>query len=219
MWWHMTSDFSPKLLSRRTRRAFSLLEFAIVLAIMGIVLGALWGVVAIVNENTKRGQMADQVALMVMNIRSFYAGRTFLADQAGNIDAVNVTNYLLHQGVLPAEQNRDRTLGTWVADHPWGRRSATGAALPAGGVAVSGRDSGGGNISNRAFMIELRGLKFSSCVAMVSKLAGSLPTGLLEIDINLAALVVPFTADKAANTCAAGADNALGLVYRLREQG
>jgi len=214
----MTSDFSPKRCVNHSKRGFSLVEFAIVLGIMGIVLGALWGVVAIVRENVKRSAMSEQMVSIVTNIRSFYMGRSRVTDGAGNRDFVNLTHYLLQQGVLLSEQIRSRAAATWVADHPWGPISASGAAMAAGGLAVTGDNQAGVNVSTRAFRIQLRGLKYSSCVALASKLSGSNPPGLLEVHINTL-LTSPVTPDAAAANCAAlPADNTLDFLYSLRDQ-
>ena len=55
---------------KRIRRAgFSMTELAIVMAIMGIILGALWSLVAVVRENIKRDETLEQLTVIVDNIR------------------------------------------------------------------------------------------------------------------------------------------------------
>ena len=216
----MISGFSPRASGDRRRRGFSLAEFAIVLGIMGIVLGALWGVVSIVRENMKRGEMAEQMIAMVNNIRSFYMGTSAARTPAGSVAESDVTDYLLKQGVLLSEQLRDRTAGTWVADHPWGATGASNTLLANGGIGVSGLDAGAVNVSNRAFRIQLRGLKYSSCVALASRLSGSNPMGLIAVHIN-GTLTNPITPDSAAANCnpaPAGTANTLDFLYALRGQ-
>ena len=216
----MTSGFSLNPVSNRARRGFSLAEFSIVLGIMGVVLGALWGVVAIVRENVKRGEMAEQTVAMVNNIRSFYMGQMRLATPAGSVAESAVTDHLLRQGILLSEQLRDRTAGTWVADHPWGATGASGAVLANGGIGVSGVDAGGVDVSTHSFRIQLRGLKYSSCVALASRLSGSNPTGLRTVHIN-GTPTSPVTPDVAAancNTAPAGTANTLDFLYSLRDQ-
>jgi len=215
----MTSDsFRKRSLGGWARRGFSLIEFAIVLGIMGSVLGAMWGVVSIVNENVKRGEMSEQMIAMVSNVRSFYMGRARVADGAALSDADSVTDYLLRQGILLPEQIRSRTAATWVADHPWGATGASGAVLAHGGIGVSGFSVAGTDVSTNAFLIELRGLKYASCVALATKLSGPNPMGLIEVHINNT-LTSPVTPDSAAVSCEdLPAENTLSFLYTLRDQ-
>ena len=207
----------------RRSRGFSLTEFAIVLAIMGIVLSALWGVVSIVRENINRAQMKEQMVLIVNNVRDFHMARMSVVDPATNSSAFGpVTDYLLRQNVLLPEQIRDRAAGAWLADHPWGSAAPSGGVIPNGGVAIRGGDAVGpaSNVGS-FFTIELRGLKLSSCIAMAAELSGSgMPEGLASVLINGAAVPVPVTPDAATGSCiapAAANDNTIGLVFALRK--
>lgn len=201
------------------RAGFSLAEFAIVLAIMGLVLASLWGVVSIVRENIKRDEMANQMVLMINNIREFYSNRVRLADGSGNTDSANVTSYLLKQSVLLPEQIRDRSAGQLRADHPWGASAADGGALTDGGITVDGSPD-----PARYIHIVLSGLKYSTCVALADKLTGSnMPLGLqlAKINNNADHLTFPVSPDQASTECAktpGGDENTMGFVYMLRYQ-
>ena len=221
MRWTLTSRFViKKNLSRNaSRRAFSLLEFAIVLAIMGTVLGALWGVVSIVRENVHRRQMVDQMTTIVYQIRDFYANRVSVTDEGTSTVFDQVTDYLLRQSVLLPEQIRDRSAALLVADHPWGATAPDGSLITGGGVLVDGSTD-----STRFFRIRLQGLKYSSCVAMASKLSGSsMPLGLFSLQINGGATVhtaFPVSPDEATGECdktPSGKENMIDFVYLLRQ--
>ena len=208
-------------LSRNKRRAgFSLTEFAIVLGIMGIVLGALWGVVALVHENIKRHQTAEQMVLTINNIRGFYSSRTRIATPGGATDYDSVTQYLLGQNVFPTEMLRDRTAATLVADHPWGSEAADGSSLDDGGVRV-----GAPAPMNAAefFSVQFLGLKYSSCVALADRLTGSdMPLGLEEVVINgTSHTAFPVSPDAATAECddaPSGTENIMEFTFQLRDQ-
>lgn len=206
--------------SRRSSRAgFSLAEFAIVLGIMGLVIASLWGVVSIVREAVKRNQMSDQMILMVNGIREFYGSRIKVANELGATDFVSVTHHLLSRNVLPSELIRDRSAATLVADHPWGATGASNALLANGGIVVDGATN-----PSRFIRIQLRGLKYSSCVALADKLTGAdMPLGLLSVQINANAALttLPVSPDIATTQCIkrpAGNGNIMGFIYRLRHQ-
>ena len=211
----MTSNFALKTPSRRRKTAgFNLTELAIVLAVMGIILSALWGLVAVVRENMKREETAEQHTVIVDNIRSFFLGRAVIATPAGLGGASDLTHYLLAQSVLLPEMIRDRAAAVLRADHLWGAAAADGSALASGGLAVD--DNGNGA---QQFRIEYRGLKRSSCIALASKLSGpASPTGLEGVFINGVAVNSPVSPEDAAVQCVdpAGISNRIDYVYRLR---
>lgn len=217
----MTSSFGIKA-HAKGRRGFSLPEFAIVLGVIGLVLGTLWGIVAIVRENIKREEMTEQVAMMVKNIREFYLGRPVFETPAGSGSFLDMTHYLLSQNVLLPEQIRDRTAVPLRADHPWGPAGASGSALSDGGLAVDNTNNGASAISDK-FRIQLRGLSFPACVAMVAKLSGgtALP-GLTSVKVNGSGIrTPPVTPEQAAEDCIedpGGDENKMDFVYRLRVQ-
>ncbi len=203
----MSSEFVCK------RAGFSLLELAIVFAIIGIVLAALWGVVGMVRENIKREEAVAQMTAIVGKIRDYYAGRACASTNFGcPVIDTDLTNYLFRQSVLLPEQLRDRVAVLLVADHPWGSVGANGVLLAGGGLIV--RSVGDGRDS---FQVELLGLKGSSCVALASALSSAgAPKGLTGMTINGGAgLGLPVTPEAAAVECVA-ATNRINSVYSLR---
>ncbi len=197
------------------RAGFSLLEFAIVLAIIGIVLSALWGVVSMVRENIKREETSEQMTAIVGKIRDYYMGRpcislSFTCGSSGDV----LTDALFKSGLLLPEQLRDRSASPLVADTPWGASAADGSSLANGSLIV--RSVGDGRNS---FQVELLGLKESSCVALASSLSGAgAPKGLTAMTINGAAQGLPTTPEAAAGVCTtpSGATNTIIITYSLR---
>jgi len=54
-------------------RAFSLIEVAIVLALVGLVIGGLWTVAAAVSRHQKINQLLEDVLIVSQNLRSKYS--------------------------------------------------------------------------------------------------------------------------------------------------
>ena len=203
-----------------SRRGFSLLEFAIVLGVMGVILGALWGVVSVVREHIYRTQTGEQVVLMVGNIRDYYTSHRGISTDAGVFTFGALTDYLLKNNVMLSDQIRNRAAGVWLADHPWGAMAADGSSLAAGGVSVGGYDRNGAADNENFFTIRLDGLKRSSCLFLASSLSGSgMPERLDAVRINGAIYDPPVSPDSASISCVdpAGAANRIELVYFLRK--
>lgn len=200
----------------KTTRGFSLTELAIVLGVMGIVIGALWGVVGIVRENMKRQEISSQVSVVVNKVRDFYISRTRVVNLANLPTYDAVTDYLIRENIIPSEMVRDRTAaGLLRADHPWGAVGADGVLIANGGFAIAG----GGDPTD-SFVIQLRGLGQASCIALSDKLTGAnMPLGLERFTINAVApfLAFPVSPDAAAVPCN-NVVNTLTLQFRLRHQ-
>jgi len=193
--------------SNKARNGFSLTEMAIVLGILGIVLGALWGAVSIVRENIRRSEAKEQMMTIVSKIRDHYMGRACASVNFSCATAnADLTDSLMQQGVLLAEQYRKGT-NPALADHPWGSNGG-GASLIVRAV-DDGRDQ---------FSLELNSLPQDSCIAMATALSGvGAPPGIEAVNINGVAAALPVTVADAQAACVnAGAANTLLLTYRLR---
>lgn len=203
--------------TKASRRGFSLVEMAIVLGVLGVILGSLWGVVGLVRKNMKRDQAFNQIFLVVQNVRDFYLGRAYVETPGHSGSFSDLTHYLLAQGVLPAEMIRDRSANPLRADLPWGAKGASGSALAEGGFAI---DNGGGSSVSGQFRIQLRGLSFADCAALASRLSGpSGPASLLGVKINNSNKDAPVSVEDANDACEeepSGIRNQLDFTYRLR---
>lgn len=93
------------------RRAFTLTEIAIVLGVVGVVLGGIWVAARGVNDNLKMKQGSELLLSIVQKIRSSYAGVGSFSS-AVNTD---ITNLLKNKNVFPPDIiNADGTL-----NNPW----------------------------------------------------------------------------------------------------
>lgn len=204
--------------TKKRRAGFSLMELAVVLAVVGVILGALWGIVSIVRENIRRETALSQVSVIVASVRDFYLGRGFVQTPSGQGDFDKLTDYLIRQGVIPPEAIRDRSATTLRADLPWGPTGAGGSTLADGGLAIDNTDVG---VSADRFRVQLRGLSYANCIALSSRLSGPEgPKGLMRVKINSNAdEELPVTVEEASDSCQkkpGGDENKVDFVFRLR---
>jgi len=121
----------PILQSRaRKTRGFTLTEAAIVLGIVGLILGAIWVAAAAVYENMRTNRANEQILKVAQAVRSLYASSPTMNVGGENVD---VTTALVSAGIFPT----DMLNGTTVY-HPWDNSGGAGGA---NSVIVSGYDS------------------------------------------------------------------------------
>lgn len=183
----------------KQQRGFSLIEMAIVLGVVGLVMGGVWVVVVHVQEAARLKQMAEQLIVINKNVRSYYQTQACIAngDQTGALLG-------LGQTIFPREM-----VSGGAVNHAWN-----------GAVQVSGTNGG----CDYLFTVTLTGVPPTTCVPLVPQLAaaGEASRGLVSVSINGA---VPLTAlppnptainGNAAGQCAENATATIALTYKLR---
>ncbi|MBI3419682.1 MAG: hypothetical protein HY053_06085 [Proteobacteria bacterium] len=91
---------------------FNLIEAAIVLGIVGLIVGGIWAAAGAAYENMRQQNASKQLLALVQGIRGFYA-----QNPSDQIDE-NINN--LHSlGVLPSDMLVDNG-GAKALRHPWG---------------------------------------------------------------------------------------------------
>jgi prepilin-type N-terminal cleavage/methylation domain-containing protein len=196
-----------KSLHRRCpRRGFTLIEAAIVLAVIGTILGGVWIYAQRANEAARLEQAVGQLAIVLKNIRSYYLSYANIANS-------DVTSTLADADVFPAEMIRAGSSPTLV-DHPWGPTRPNGTALAAGGVGISGSNS-------YFFILTYRGLSTADCIKFATRAtAGGTATGLTAISVNgTASTALPATVGYATPLCSTNGTTTgtdVALTYRLR---
>jgi prepilin-type N-terminal cleavage/methylation domain-containing protein len=188
----------------QTERGFTMVELAIVLGVIGIVLGGIWAFSNSARQSARVEQSIGQLAIVTNNIRSYYLSLP-------NIVTGDVTATLAGRNVFPREMLRPSTS---FVDHPWGPARPNGTALAAGGVGVSGTN-------NYYFILTYRGLNTESCIAFATRAtSGATANGLTTASINgVAATTLPITVGTAGTQCAtsgATTGSDVALTYRLR---
>lgn len=127
------------------RKGFNLIEAAIVLGIVGLVVGGIWVSAASVYQNMKVKRSVEQVLEIAQKVRTMHAtSPTITATQADLITA----------GVFPTDM---RDVGAATLHHPWGiANTVLSAATAAGGT---------------TFDIIYNGLSSGSCSDLATRVA------------------------------------------------
>jgi hypothetical protein len=204
--------------SKNSLCAFSLVETTIVLALLGLILSGIWGLIRQGWEVSHQELAIGEVITIVNNIRGYYSS------QAGVGSGVN-TKTLYNAGVYP----KGMQMGTYCpplvcVDLPWGPQTTAGSVSatfgtifikgwPAGtlGTDCASAPAPPPNSFSPYFCVELIVKSQSTCLNLVSSLvAPTGPTGLKAVYINPTALsasptpIRPFNASAVSTNCAIG---------------
>jgi hypothetical protein len=202
---------------RKSSRAFSLVETAIVLGVAGLVLGGLWMAISTVRERARLSQTVTDVAFVVQGVKDFYRNSVAVADASGNMDEARVTHFIIERGLVPPELLRSRSLigGYYLADHPAVDPAWRTANPTKGSFAVWTLDEG----SDYAFFVTLRGVSRASCMILAAKLTGG-GEGLsapMDTEVSGTSYNRPVTPVDANSSCVPDNSNEITLDYRLRD--
>lgn len=169
------------------QRGFTLVELAIVLAIIGIVIAGIWAAAATVSRRNREAKATQYLLQIVQNVRSLYA------KQQDNTD-LTIQN-LITAGAIPSEMVTSPT----TAVTPWD-------------TAVTVDTASGPTV----FTIVFARVPVASCIALLSKTATStyMDIGLVEAGTGEGAIPFPPTQDDIIYHCSA--DNTISWTYNLR---
>ena len=154
------------------KKGFTLTEIAIVLGIMGMVLGAIWVAASNVYNNQRVNQGQSAVLQVLQAVRTLYAQQAIIA-------VGNRTAELVQAGVIPT--NLIGPGNTMVT--PWG-----------GSMYI------GGTTDGQSVAITLNGMSTALCVGIVSGVAGASHDRTLQDTSVTAAVAAPAVPAVAAGT-------------------
>ncbi len=128
----MRKSAAVQAVSNESRRGFTLTEIAIVLGIVGLILGAIWVAAAAVYNNLRTSKATTELLNVVQNVRALYATSGVVdnqADMAMNANAAGPAQTYIQAGIFPADtlNNADPTQATRAND-PWNGTIAVKAA-------------------------------------------------------------------------------------------
>jgi len=136
--------------SRTKKRGFTLTEIAIVLGIVGLILGAIWVAAAAVYSNLRNAHADTEALQMVQAVRALYATNTIIGAGA----AADQTAALITAGAIP--KDIVNAAGT-AAINQW----------PNGATAIWSNAAGDG------FELILTAVPQSACINLITTIAGT----------------------------------------------
>lgn len=145
-----------KKLMPRSMRGFTLTEAAIVLGIVGLILGAIWVAAAAVYSNLRVSTTSNQLLQMVQSIRSLHATQNTV--DAGLTGMANGALIVAKAGAVPKDMLDDPAAPTAVAN-VWG-----------GDVYV---DAAQAILPDDAFTITYNEVPVASCSDLLTRNTGS----------------------------------------------
>lgn len=224
--------------TRAKRRGVSLPEIAIVLAIIGAAVAALFAGASIVTHKVNLNKASDELAQTSQNMQNIFAGKnTAFANLTAIYGAINanagagdfaaMTSTFMQQGAFPNDMISPGTAfgavpcAGAVANHPFSQVTGTcgGNAVGSAQVALAGTAAAGTQYVVRYITID-----DDSCADLL--IHNSTPgreTNLLRIRVNNvdagifgnAAMPLPMTSVAAANICTNGLNNIIDWYYKL----
>lgn len=93
--------------TRHTRRGFNLVEAAIVLGVVGLVIGGIWVAAATVQANMRKSDASKALVLILQNVRTLYAGQS--------PPVADITTTMINANLVPSNMIQ----GTLIKN-PWG---------------------------------------------------------------------------------------------------
>ena len=221
------------------RRGFSLVELAIVLGVVGTVIGGVWGAAGVARQSSRLEQASENVSLSINAVRSVYGSQSAIVGSVAQVEPL-----MIQVGGMPTHLLRNFTtscngITNYFADTPWPgtadvcgtlRLCAWPAGISAGGAqTVPYCSNVASNTMAQFFAVEFTQLSYGSCVSLAQRLSPSSSAGLRDIYINGYSAVatgsgLPVTPSLAANVapyvgkgCVTGSNaNVIDFVYSLR---
>lgn len=146
-------------MTKKMKRGFTLTEIAIVLGIMGLILGAIWAAAAAVYGSQRMNNASNQVAQIVQSVRKIYSTANSISPVSSNI-----TGDLALAGQVPSGMLRG------------GFAYAAGGAIatnylvgpfPNGLTAIYSTSDGNG------FVISMSSVSQANCISLLTSIGGA----------------------------------------------
>lgn len=194
------------MLTRQTKsrivRGFTLTEVAIVLGIVGLILGAVWVAAAAVYDNMRVKRTNEAILQVVQGVRSLYASGNSTGVTTSGAD---MTADLIAAGVVPQDMKTSATATTAV--NAW---SSTG-----GDFQIQN-----GNAAGTSFALRFANLPQKACVNMlVSNSQQAQGTGLVGAGTSIGTgttTIAPISVGSATSTCTSATANTIFLTFALK---
>ena len=201
--------------SVQTQKAFTLTELAIVLGVIGSILGLVWTAAAdVIMTNKVRTVNAELVAIA-------NSVRTIFVEQGGVRGTVTtLTPALDRLRAFPLEMRQDQAVDGGAIFHPWSQIVDAGGlgTVQVGATDCTGAAPATATTPEPCFSVYMKLLPQKACVQVLapSTLQG---TGLKTVVINGTVTSLPIDSNTAKTNCSATTSvNTLQWVYLLRDK-
>ena len=142
------------------RRAFSLIEAAIILGIVGVILGGIWVVAGVVKKKAGGEQAYEEIKLIVDNMHSLGMGMSSLLYFGTGVDT-DFTTKAFNAGLFPKNV---LTAGALPTVNPWG-----------GTIEVRT------GVTSQSFRVNMYGIPDAECIQLFTRFLDL--TDLLKVNI------------------------------------
>lgn len=193
----------------RKQRGFTLTEAAIVLGIVGLILGAIWVAAAAVYNNLRVSTTSNQLLQMVQSIRSMHATQQTMGTGTGT----DIVITLAQAGAIPKDMLDDATNPTAVRNVWSGAvlvRAATSAEL-------------NGSVAESGFRIQMAGVPRTACSDILVRNTGSgRDSGLMQAGTTTSIMNswtagdFPISVTDATTACNDATNNTLVFTFSLK---
>ncbi len=202
-------------LKSRARRGFTLTELAIVLGVMGLILGAIWSASATVSANQKNTKAIRQILVLAQAMKSSFSSGTIPGG------AQWLTPYAINSGLVPSDMIQSCTGTPWGAQPTWSSGTAGCAVGPyQNQFLVTSQTALWGFAANAAdfeLLTQSTSMTRAQCIAFLGALVPqAVNGGLVNVYLNGAVVAVDNTTTATAawiQACPANA--AIGLQFQL----
>ena len=201
--------------AKSKKRGFTLTEIAIVLGIVGLILGAIWVAAAAVYTNIRISNSNRHLLVITQNVRSLFSTSTV----TGSASGTDMTTSLIPAGVFPTDLLPNGSSSTTV-----------NSAWSGGQIHVY---SSTGTAAGDAFTVQFEGIPSQGCINLLTAATGSgRDPGMIAAggvaNSSGGALVGSYTANNlsnaqatlsgvaAATACGNGATTVVAFQFRLR---
>ena len=191
----ITKKTSAQTRKELQKKGFTLTEIAIVLGIMGLVLGAIWVAASGVYANQKLSKAETEIATIAQALRSLYGSTA----QTGYASGVTMTAVSCTSGVFPVDMIVN--CATPAVNNPWITSAAAGA-----GTMVLGADISAA-LAQDGFQIEMTNVPQTSCVNLLTGLAQGAVYGGNAAAASPAVANMPLSLAAATAKCPAATNN------------
>ena len=197
------------------RRGFTLTELAIVLGVMGLILGAIWSASATVSANQKNAKAIRQILVVVEGMKSTFSSGTIPGG------AQWLTPFAINSGLVPSDMIQSCT-GSVQGAFPGASGTAGCAVGPyQNQLLISSQWGAWGFAANAAdfeVWLESTSMTSAQCIAFLGALVPqAVNGGLVNVTINEAAAIAVdnTTTATAAWIQACPANAIIGLQFQL----